>query len=116
MLNDSSYLTYISSHPHENHQYIRLFHDFMQKTYPDCIFSLDNYIPTYTLNGKVILRFHVYKHHIGVFPGSDAIKHVHHQLSNFRSSKKAIQIPKNIDFPIELIRNLVDFNKKTNEC
>ena len=112
MLNNTAYEEYLNSHPIDNHQYIHLIHNFMCCYCPTSIFSLHHFIPTYTLNEKVVLQFHVYKHHIGIFPGLAAVQYIQHRLSRFRSSKRAIQIPKSVDFPFEIIKDLIDFNLK----
>src|SRR5690606_40366710 len=49
-------------------------------------------MPTYKFNGNLI-HFGQFKKHIGIYPGPDAIEAFKDQLSCYKTSKGAIQIP-----------------------
>lgn len=112
MLGNTLFIEYLNSHPKENHDLILQLHNFILDYCPDCSFTLDHFIPTYSYNAKIVLRFHVYKNHIGLFPGERAINYIHPRLSSYRTSKKAIQIPRARYFPFELVEEIIDFNKQ----
>lgn len=46
------------------------------------------------------------KHHIGIYPGPEAIIHFSDELSSYRTSKGAIQLPDDSPLPLELISRI----------
>lgn len=66
-------------------------------------------MPTFWYQTNII-HFAVYKNHIGIYPGSKAIEFYKEQLSHYKTSKGAIQIPINEKIPKKIIQNLVKFN------
>jgi uncharacterized protein YdhG (YjbR/CyaY superfamily) len=103
---------YLQSQPIENHEVIQELHNTILTWFPNCEFSLSYQIPTYKIETKLLIHFHVYKHHIGLYPGPETILKHHQELSGYRSSKGAIQIPRNQAFPYDLLRKLIESNLK----
>lgn len=66
-------------------------------------------MPTFRYQGNLI-HFALYKNHIGIYPGPDAISHFENRLKNYKTSKGAIQIPRNTDIDKSLIKDLLLFN------
>lgn len=66
-------------------------------------------MPTFRYNGNLI-HFAMFKNHLGIYPGVDAVKHFEKELSSYKTSKGAIQIPLKSEIPEQLIIDLVDFN------
>ena len=59
-------------------------------------------MPSYYLT-KNIFHFAVNKNHIGIYPTPEPIIVFEDELKKYKTSKGAIQIPYNSDFPFELI-------------
>jgi len=66
-------------------------------------------MPTYKFNGNLI-HFGQFKKHIGIYPGPDAIEAFKDQLSCYKTSKGAIQIPNEVPLKRKLIESIVLFN------
>ncbi|MCA5005122.1 DUF1801 domain-containing protein [Sphingobacterium bovistauri] len=66
-------------------------------------------MPTFRYNGNLI-HFAQFKNHIGIYPGPDAIVAHKDQLSGYKTSKGAIQIPNTIPLDKNLIESLIHFN------
>jgi uncharacterized protein YdhG (YjbR/CyaY superfamily) len=103
---------YLHSQPVENHVIIQELHETIMSWVPECEFSISYQIPTYKRGSKLLIHFHVYKNHIGLYPGPDTILIHHQELSGYRSSKGAIQIPRSEPFPYELLKKLIMTNLK----
>ncbi|MBS3971464.1 MAG: DUF1801 domain-containing protein [Erysipelotrichia bacterium] len=103
---------YLQSQPVENHAFIQELHKTIMSWVPECEFSISYQIPTYKKDSKLLIHFHVYKNHIGLYPGPQTILKHHHELSGYRSSKGAIQIPRSEPFPYELLKKLIMTNLK----
>lgn len=66
-------------------------------------------MPTYRLNRDVI-HFAANRRHVGVYPGPEAIEHFADRLTEYRTSKGAIQIPYDRELDAELLADLVQFS------
>lgn len=66
-------------------------------------------MPTFYFNGNLI-HFALFKNHLGIYPGSDAIDYFKDQLTSFKTTKGAIQIPLNQPLPEKLITNIIAYN------
>lgn len=108
----SDFNTFLQEQPLDNQPIIQEIHTTIMSWYPECDFSLSYSIPTYKLNKKLLVHFNVYKHHIGLYPGPETLLKHHELLSGYRSSKGAIQIPRQQPFPFDLLKALCDSNAK----
>jgi uncharacterized protein YdhG (YjbR/CyaY superfamily) len=63
-------------------------------------------MPTFW-QGENLIHFAVFKRHIGVYPGSEAMTHFANRLEGYKTSKGSIQFP--LDSPIDhgLITSIV---------
>lgn len=66
-------------------------------------------IPTFQLNGKNLVHFAGYEHHIGFYPGPGAIEVFRSELKRFKTSKGTIQFPLDRPLPLALVRKVVRF-------
>jgi uncharacterized protein YdeI (YjbR/CyaY-like superfamily) len=68
-------------------------------------------MPTYKNKGN-LFHFALFKTHLGLYPGSEAIEALEHDLKPYKTTKGAIQIPLDGKVPEKLIRDLIHFNVK----
>lgn len=66
-------------------------------------------MPTFYKNGNII-HFAANKHHLGIYPGAEAMEAFKERLSEYKSSKGAVQFPYKKPVPYELIKEMVLFN------
>lgn len=66
-------------------------------------------MPTFKLNKKNLVHFSAYKNHIGFYPTPSAILKFSKELSNFVTSKGAIQFPLDKPIPLGLVKKIVKF-------
>jgi uncharacterized protein YdhG (YjbR/CyaY superfamily) len=62
-------------------------------------------LPTWH-QGEHLIHLGAFEHHVGVYPGPEAIRAFSEDLSDFRTSKGAIQIPHAVPLPTDLIRRI----------
>jgi uncharacterized protein YdhG (YjbR/CyaY superfamily) len=103
---------YISEFPDEMQKLLHQILDCIRKAAPDASEKIGYGIPTFTLNGKNLVHFGGFKHHIGFYPGPDGIKHFASEFSAFNSSKGAVQFPLDQKLPLALIRKVVKYRVK----
>lgn len=71
-------------------------------------------MPTFYLYGNLV-HFAAHKNHIGFYPGSSGIVQFKAELSEYKSSKGAVQFPNDKPLPIELIAEIVKFRVNENK-
>lgn len=70
-------------------------------------------MPTFW-KGRNIIHFAPAKHHIGIYPGPEAIEAFAEQLKDYKTSKGAIRLPDNKDLPLELIAAIARWSYEKN--
>ncbi|HMS50163.1 MAG TPA: DUF1801 domain-containing protein [Candidatus Saccharibacteria bacterium] len=68
-------------------------------------------IPTFTLGGNLV-HFSAYKHHVGFYPGADAIQVFKDDLKAYKTSKGTIQFPLDQPIPYDLIKKITLFRTR----
>lgn len=68
-------------------------------------------IPTFTLGGNLV-HFSAYKHHVGFYPGADAIQVFKDDLKAYKISKGTIQFPLDQPIPYDLIKEITLFRTR----
>lgn len=71
-------------------------------------------MPTFVLNGKNLVHFAAFQHHIGFYPIPSGIEKFKKELSLYKTSKGAVQFPLDQPLPLDLIRKIVKFRVTEN--
>lgn len=70
-------------------------------------------MPTFW-KGRNIIHFAAAKKHIGIYPGGEATSVFADRLTQFKTSKGAIQLPYDAELPLELIAEMARWNYERN--
>ena len=100
---------YIASQPDDVQPMLNEIRTTIRAAAPDAIEKISWRMPTFWQR-KNLIHFAAFKHHIGLYPGPEAIDALADRLAGYRSSKGAIQLP--LDKPVDrqLISDLVIWN------
>ena len=71
-------------------------------------------MPTFW-RGRNIIHFAPAKRHIGIYPGPDAIEAFAGRLTEYKTSKGAIQFPHNKDLPLDLVADIAKWSFENNK-
>ena len=82
-----------------------LIRDAIRSAIPDAEERISWSMPTYW-KGRNIIHFAAFKNHIGIYPGGDATVAFAEKLTDYKTSKGAIQLPNNTELPLELIAEI----------
>jgi len=105
---------YISGFPEEDQKLLEQVRSTIQEVAPKAEEVISYMMPGYKLNGMLVW-FAGFKNHIGFYPrGSSAIKAFKKELAGYKTSKGAIQFPKDEPLPILLIKKMVKFRVAEN--
>jgi uncharacterized protein YdhG (YjbR/CyaY superfamily) len=85
----------------------------IKKTAPAAEEAISYQMPAFKYHGMLVY-FAGYKNHIGFYPTSSPMKVFKDRLTNYKTSKGAIQFPINEAIPLTLIEDIVKFRIKEN--
>lgn len=93
---------YIERQPEEIQPYLRQINKAIQSAIPMATEKISWSMPTYWKKHNFI-QFAAFKKHIGLYPGPAAVEAFADRLTEYKTSKGAIQMPYNKPMPLELI-------------
>lgn len=85
----------------------------IKETVPDAQEKISWQMPTFALHGNLI-HFAAFKNHIGIYPGASGVETFQDKLTNYKTSKGAIQFPMDQPLPFDLITEIVRFRVAEN--
>ncbi len=104
---------YIAGFPRDVQAMLEQLRSAIRKAAPAATEKISYRIPTFYLNGNLV-HFAAAKHHIGFYPTSSGVREFQSELSAYKTSKGAIQLPLNAPIPVALIRKIVQFRVTEN--
>ncbi len=72
-------------------------------------------MPTCKLNGKNLVHFAAFKHHIGFYPTPSGTEQFQHRLAPYKHAKGSIQFQLDEPIPYDLVEDIVAFRIKESE-
>jgi uncharacterized protein YdhG (YjbR/CyaY superfamily) len=99
---------YINAAPKDAQKKLREMRACIRKAAPGATENLKWGMPAYSYE-RILVIFGGFKHHIGFFPTSSAMKPFAKELSKFASAKGSIQFPLEKPLPLPLIRKITAF-------
>lgn len=84
----------------------------IRKEVPEAEECIKYLMPTYVFQDKNLIHFAAFTNHIGLYPGPEAISFYEKELSNYKTSKGAIQIPLDENVPSDLIKKIVQHGRE----
>ncbi len=99
---------YIQAQPAEVQPLLEELHQTIRNTLPAVEERISWAMPTYWDKHNII-HFASFKKHIGLYPGEEAIAHFSEKLTDYKTSKGAIQFPFNKPIPFALIAEIANW-------
>lgn len=99
---------YIMQFPAELQEKLQSLRRVIRESAPDAVEKMSWQMPTFALHGNLV-HFAAHKHHIGFYPGTSGIEAFKDRLTEFKSSKGAVQFPSEKPLPSTLISEIVRF-------
>lgn len=81
---------------------------------PDAVESISYGMPAYKLNGKPLVYFAGYDHHIGFYATPTGHTEFAAELSEYKQGKGSVQFPLDKQIPYGLIGRIIEFRVKEN--
>ncbi len=105
---------YISTFPADIQTILEKVRQSIQKAAPDAIGTISYGIPTFNLNGKHIVFFAGWKHHISLYPLPAGDEAFQQELAHYKRAKGTIQFPLDKPIPYDLVEQIVTLLMKEN--
>ena len=99
---------YISRYDEDIQAILQEFRRVIKEAAPDATEKISYQMPTFYLNGNLV-HFAVQKNHIGFYPAPSGVVAFKDELTDYKTSKGAIQFPMTKPIPYELVRKIVRF-------
>ena len=104
---------YIKRQPEQVQPFLRQVNTAIQSAIPTAQEKISWSMPTYWKKHNLI-QFAAFKKHIGLYPGPEAVEAFAAKLTQYHTSKGAIQLPYDQPLPLELIAEIARWCEKEN--
>lgn len=104
---------YITSFPEEIQKKLEEVRATIKAAAPEAQEKISYQMPTFYLHGNLV-HFAAYKNHMGFYPTSSGVQAFKHELSQYETSKGAIQFPLEKPIPLDLISKIVQYRVAEN--
>ena len=104
---------YISTFPASTKTILKELRKTIKQAAPQAEELINYNMPAFTFHGRLVY-YAAYKKHIGLYPIPSAIRAFQKDLSDYKTSKGAIQFPLDRPIPFGLITKIVKFRVKEN--
>ena len=102
---------YISEFPQDIQDLLKKLRHVIKEAAPDAFETISYQMPTFKINGNLV-HFALQKNHIGFYPTPSAIIESKEELSEYKTSKGAIQFTLDKPIPYDLVKRIVEFRVK----
>ncbi len=103
---------YIADQPEEVQPLLNQVRDTLREVLPFAEERISWRMPTYWHKHNII-HFAAFKNHIGLYPGDKGVEHFLEKLTEYRTSKGAIQLPYSKPLPLPLIAEIAKWCYET---
>ena len=106
---------YLSAVPREQRAALEKLRSTIKSIVPDAVEMISYQIPTFKLNGRMLVSYAAFKHHCSFFPGAGPVEKHANDLKSFQTSKGTIQFTPEHPLPTVLVKKLVKTRIRLNE-
>jgi len=100
---------YIAAFPEETQKLLEELRSTVKVAAPGVAEKITYQMPTFDLNGRHLIFFSAFKHHIGLYPIPAGDETFQKEISQYKSAKSSLNFPIDKPLPVKLIRQLVKF-------
>lgn len=100
---------YIAGFPPETQQLLQQMRTLIRESAPEATETISYAIPTFDLNGKHLVHFAGFAHHLGLYPAPAGMEAFKADLAPYKTGKGSVQFPLDQPLPVDLIRRIVAF-------
>jgi len=114
-MNSDAVIAYLSQLPDHQRQALETLQQIIHTLAPDATLGISYQVPTFTLNGRMLLSFGAAKNHCALSPGAQAVADHAVALQAFSTSKGTIRFQPENPIPTAIIEAIVTKRIAENE-
>ena len=103
---------FIAARPQDIAEKLQQIRRIIMTTCPEAVESISYGMPAYKLNGKPLVYFSAFPHHIGVYATPTVHELFAKQLASYKQGKGSVQFPNDKPFPLELVQEMIAYKMK----
>ena len=107
---------YLAEVPTEARATLEKLRQTIRAVVPNAVEVISYQIPTFKLDGRMLVSYAAFKDHCSFFPGAAPIKAHEDELKSYKTSKGTIRFPTSKPLPATLVKKLVRTRIKENEA
>ena len=107
---------YLAAIPAEARATLEKLRDTIRAAAPKAVEVISYQIPTFKLDGRMLVSYAAFKNHCSFFPGAGPVKAYEDELKSYETSKGTVRFPTNKPLPAMLVRKLVKHRIAENEA
>ena len=107
---------YLAEVPSEARATLEKLRKTIKAVVPGAVEVISYQIPTFKLDGRMLVSYAAFKDHCSFFPGAAPIKAHEDELKSYKTSKGTIRFPTSKPLPATLVKKLVRTRIKENEA
>jgi uncharacterized protein YdhG (YjbR/CyaY superfamily) len=107
---------YLAKVPSEHRATLEKLRKTIRATAPKAIEVISYGVPTFKLDGRMLVSYAAFKEHCSFFPGAAPIKAHEDELKSYKTSKGTIRFPTSKPLPAALVKKLVKTRIEENEA
>jgi len=107
---------YLAEVPSEARAALEKLRKTIKAVVPSAVEVISYQIPTFKLDGRMLVSYAAFKDHCSFFPGAAPIKAHEDELKSYKTSKGTIRFPTSKPLPATLVKKLVRTRIKENEA
>jgi uncharacterized protein YdhG (YjbR/CyaY superfamily) len=100
---------YIAEFPPEVQRVLEEMRALIRASAPGAVETISYAIPTFDLNGRHLVHFAGYAHHVGFYPTGSGAAQFAQELAGYKGGKGSVQFPLAEPLPVDLIRRIVEW-------
>lgn len=103
---------YIGLFPKDVQDILECMRHTIKKAAPGAEEAIRYQMPTFRLNGKNLVHFAAFQHHVGFYPIPSGITAFKKELSEYKQGKGSVQFPLDEPIPYDLVSRIVAYRVK----
>jgi len=100
---------YIAEFPTETQEVLKELRAVIRATAPGATETISYAMPTFDLDGRHLVHFAGFKHHVGLYPMPSGIEAFKAELEPYKNAKGSVQFPLAKPMPWDLVRRIVEY-------
>lgn len=105
---------YLTEFPPDVRERLERMRALISEVAPEATETIAYAMPTFDLNGRHLVHFAGFAHHIGFYPVPTALEAFKDDLKAYKQGKGSVQFPLDQPLPEDLIRRVVEFRVAEN--